>query len=59
MKQKLRDILTGTTTIVMIPEDMFYIGEMYDIPCVKCCEIGPVIDADRYCNKCGKRIVRK
>ena len=58
MKQKLRDWIVGTTRIVMIPEDMFYIGEMYDIPCLTCCGIGPITDADKYCSKCGKRIVR-
>ena len=59
MKHKLRDLLTGTTTIVMIPEDIWDTGDFFNIPCVKCCEIGPITDADRYCSKCGKRIVRK
>lgn len=58
MKQKLRDWIVGTTRIVMVPEDMFYIGTMYDIPNVECCKVGPITDADKYCSKCGKRIVR-
>ena len=58
MRQKLRDFFTGTTRIVMMPEDMFYTGEMFDIPCAECCEVGPITDVDKYCHKCGKRIVR-
>ena len=37
---------------------MFYVGIMYDIPNVKCCKVGPITDGDKYCHKCGKRIVR-
>lgn len=59
MIQKLRDLLTGTTTIVMTSEDIWDTGDPFDIPTLQCCEIGPITDADRYCSKCGKRIVRK
>jgi hypothetical protein len=59
MKQKLRDLLTGTTTIVMTSEDIWDTGHPFDIATLKCCEIGPVLDDTRYCSKCGKRIIRK
>jgi hypothetical protein len=59
MRQKLRDWITGTTTIVIIPEDLFEMGHTLDIPSLKCCGIGPIFDDTIYCPKCGKRILRK
>jgi hypothetical protein len=58
MKQKLRDWIVGTTRIVMIPEDLFDTGHAFDIPSLRCCGIGPIMDDYKYCSKCGKRIVR-
>jgi hypothetical protein len=58
MRQRLRDLFTGTTRIVMIAEDMWHIGVMYDIPNLECCKLGPITDDDKYCLKCGKRIMR-
>jgi hypothetical protein len=58
MKQKLRDLFTGTTAIVMMPDDLFDTGHTFDIPSLKCCGVGPIFDETRYCPKCGKRILR-
>jgi hypothetical protein len=58
MRQRLRDWITGTTVIVIIPEDLFDTGDPCGIPCVACCGIGPITTDYIYCPRCGKRILR-
>ena len=58
MRQKLRDLISGTTKVVVIDDDTFGPDEIYCVPVVECCKVGPIFD-ECYCSKCGKRIVRK
>lgn len=57
MKRKLRDLIVGTTKVVVIGDDTFGPDESYAVPVVECCKIGPIFD-ECYCPRCGKRIVR-
>lgn len=54
--QKLRDLIAGTTKVVVVDDDTFGPDEVYAIPVVECCKIGPIFE-EKYCPKCGKRIV--
>jgi len=56
MRKLLRDIITGTTRIIVIKYDLWDGGAWSNMDVTECCEIGPITD-QKYCSKCGKRIV--
>lgn len=56
MRQKLRDLITGTTKLVIDKFDPF---SNFQMDVTECCNVGPITNAKihPYCPKCGKRIV--
>lgn len=60
MRQKLRDLITGTTKLVIDKFDFFEDGNpLAEMDVTECCNVGPITNAKHYpyCPKCGRRIV--
>ena len=59
MRQKLRDLITGTTKLVVDKYDLWDGGAWAEVDVTECCNVGPITNAKHYpyCPKCGKRII--